>query len=48
MGLVTSVEKTWGTQALTYYAEQLTIGRALPRAYTGIEDDAHQVSRLSM
>ena len=38
-----SFSRVWSTKTLIYYAEQLKINRDLPKAYSDIHDDPHQM-----
>ena len=42
-GVRRSFHKVWSSECLTYYAEQVTLGRDLPKAYKDIDDDPHQM-----
>mgnify|MGYP001801755501 FL=1 len=35
--------QTWNIGSVTYYGEQIAQGRQLPKAYSDIEDDPHQM-----
>lgn len=35
--------QTWCISSITYYAEKIAQGRQLPKSYSNIEDDPHQM-----
>ncbi|XP_043217155.1 uncharacterized protein LOC122379213 [Amphibalanus amphitrite] len=43
LGLARSIAKVWQHSTLQYYGGQKAAGRPLPAAYTGVEDDPHQM-----
>jgi len=43
VGLSRSIYKTWNIGSITYYGEQIAQGRQLPKSYSDIEDDPHQM-----